>query len=179
MFPTGFPQPRSKDVGKEGWHELADLTLLSNLAANTMLTFTGFTGHRLIKIAFSTQSASTVDDIRIRINGDISNIYSYTALAGASVTSGTALASIPLPGAAATSVNGPTIGYMEFINEKSTPKEVIAFYTNIAATASTVPTALKVHGVYYGNQNAINDINIFTTTNPLQAGSRFTIYGIE
>lgn len=181
MFQTGFPKPRGNDVSGVGWRMLADFTLGNDLAANSMITFSELSGFRAIQIIFAARSsAATGSDISVRFNSDNTAKYARKVMnnstMGADTVSQTA---ISLVNANSASANVHATGYIDILNETNKVKTLFGFHAANSPGAGTAPSMIFTDGVYYETVNPINDINIFAATNPIQAGSRFTVYGLK
>lgn len=180
MFSAGFPQPRGKDgSGGVGWQELADTTLTVDQAINTMLTFAGLANYRMIRVVFSTRSGAAADNFSIRFNGDLGTKYNQQTLENVVNSSGTTLTGIPIVRSLPVPASQHNIGYIDIINFPDKVKTLISFSTTTAQTAGSVPNMLKTHGNFHDTTAAIDTLSIYSTAQPIQAGSRFTIYGLK
>lgn len=182
MFPVGFPQSSGKDqLTAYGFQRLADATLVNDLAINTVLTFLGLSGYRVIKMVFAVRSTSVSgNDLSVRFNSDSAAKYARKVMNNGTIgTDAVSQTAIPLTNVNSASGNVHAVGYIDIVNETNKVKSLFCFHTANSASAATAPSMILSYGTYYETINPINEINIFATANPIQAGSRFTVYGLK
>lgn len=155
-----------------GWTKLGEITLATNQAININNTFTGLSGYRALRIVFGTKGTTSggTGDLNIRFNGQGTNYYGGY-FSGATYHALQSSTSILLSSAISQTLTSyPTGGYIDITNIPSLDKVATADYV-----AQGTPTSVIVGLVL---ASAINQIDIYATTNGLGSGSTFTLYGI-